>query len=298
MLHFGVSGYPLAFFASPYRKDRLKIFPWLNELGIDALELQMTYGPRTTPENCRLLRAQAEKHGIVLSVHASYFIVLSSADEEKIVRSMAMLWKTYELAEILGARKIVLHPGPLYKEDPAKVLVRTRKNVERFLKEHKKRKSVLCLETAGKVGQLGGLEEILTLCEGLEGVEPCIDFGHLHARSCGGYKSEKEIREVFKKLKKFGALPGGAHFHYTPIHYGPRGELVHRKLTDTREDGSLYCPRPEVVAKLLKEYKVSGTVISECHDSQEEGARVLQEFYRQTSASASVPKAPKRGRKL
>lgn len=278
MLHFGVAGYPPAFFESPYKKDRLQIFAWLKGLGLDALELQMTYGPRTTPENCRLLRAQAEKYGITLSVHASYFIVLSSADEVKLARSMETMWKTYELAEILGAKKIVLHPGPLYKEDPAKVLARTRRNTERFLKRYKKRKATLYMETAGKMGQLGGLEEILSLCKGLEGVAPCIDFGHLHARSCGGYKTAKEIQEVFVVLKKAGYLPGGAHFHYTPIHYGPRGELVHRKLADKREDGTPYGPRPEMVAKLLKEYKVSGTVISECHDSQEEGAMVLKKF--------------------
>ncbi len=37
----------------------------------------------------------------------------------------------------------------------------------------------------GKINQLGTLDEVLALCEVDKRITPCIDFGHLYARSCG-----------------------------------------------------------------------------------------------------------------
>ena len=37
----------------------------------------------------------------------------------------------------------------------------------------------------GKVNQLGTLDEVLALCEVDKRITPCIDFGHLYARSLG-----------------------------------------------------------------------------------------------------------------
>src|SRR5262245_536627 len=114
MMKFGVAGYPPAFQKSKYRKDRLDIVRWLSDLGLHAFELQMTYGPRMSGENCARLRGLAKGSDITLSVHASYFIVFTSDDPEKIARSMDTLKRTYEAADQLGASTVVLHPGPLY----------------------------------------------------------------------------------------------------------------------------------------------------------------------------------------
>ena len=44
---------------------------------------------------------------------------------------------------------------------------------------------LLCPETMGKINQLGDLEEVLAICAPSEGLLPCVDFGHLYARSLG-----------------------------------------------------------------------------------------------------------------
>ncbi len=124
MVRFGVAGYPPAFSRTPYRRDRLKILNWLSTLGLNALELQMTYGPRTKVDVCREYRKVAEDLGISISVHASYFIVFTSSDPAKLERSRDTLKRTYELCEALGADVVVLHPGPLYGEESSVVLRR------------------------------------------------------------------------------------------------------------------------------------------------------------------------------
>src|SRR5262245_58428102 len=111
---FGVAGFPLAFSSSPLRKERTNIFRWLSELGLDALELQMTYGPRMSHSTCLEYNQLADDFGIKLTVHASYFIVLTSSDKEKIQNSSETLKRTYELADLLSADVVVLHPGPIY----------------------------------------------------------------------------------------------------------------------------------------------------------------------------------------
>ncbi|WP_321340693.1 TIM barrel protein [uncultured Cohaesibacter sp.] len=296
MIKFGVAGFPLAFTNGTNGKDRSKIFAWLQELRLDALELQMTYGPRTKPEKCKLYKQLADDHGIRLSVHAAYYIVLTSDDSEKVQRSFETLKKTYELADILGAKEIVLHPGPLYGEDAIDVHDRFADNAQEFMNQIGTSEIGLFIETAGKLGQLGSVDEILSLSSQIDGVHPCVDFGHVHARTLGSLETPRSIESLVGKIHKFlSAQPDKRiHFHYTPIHFGPKGEIKHRAVADRYPEpqqsdmfggtrigeysvDGLYHPRPEPVASALASLDTQFTIISETHNSQEIGAQHLKD---------------------
>jgi len=242
----------------------------------------------------------AEDLGISLSVHGSYFIVFTSDDPQKLKNSQDTLKRTYELCNLLGSTVVVLHPGPLYSADAEEVLDRFLNNLSHSLDEIGKTDIGLFVETAGKLGQLGSLEEILRICKALPlRVFPCIDFGHIHARTLGSLESETEIDALFQKLSTHYWKDDSQriHFHYTPIHYGPRGEISHKAIGDTyqpvaqmslindlppdplRSRDDLFHPRFEPVAKRLRQYGFSGTVISETNDSQEEGALALKRAF-------------------
>lgn len=298
MVKFGVAGYPPAFTKSTVGKKRAAIFDWLVGLGLDALELQMTYGPRTSADTCKQFRLLAQETGISLSVHGSYFIVLTSPDPEKIERSIDTLARTYDLTSQLGANAVVLHPGPLYGGSASDALSRFVDNCGLFLERIGNTDVGLFVETAGKTGQLGSLDEILTISAVLPGVHPCVDFGHVHARTLGTLEEHGEIALLVQELQKFYSQYSEkrVHFHYTPIDFGPKGEKQHKALSDQypeplqrglfdasrpgegSRDG-LYHPRPEPVALALRSLKMSYTVISETHNSQEEGARELKRLY-------------------
>lgn len=295
MPRFGVAGYPPAFGLSPFGKDRMKICHWLQSLDLGALELQMTYGPRTSMENCREYRRVAEDCGIKLSVHASYFIVFTSQEPDKLANSKDTLKRTFELCDILGADVAVVHPGPLYgNKDSAPILERFIDNLGQAMTEIGNTNIGLFVETAGKVGQLGSVDDVLTISDQLPGVYPCVDFGHVHARTLGSLGSEDAINALFQKLASHNCFEPDRriHFHYTPIHYGPRGEISHKAINDRQESASqvqeelfaqaaisasdLYYPRFEPVAKGLRDWNVECTIISETNDSQEEGALALK----------------------
>jgi deoxyribonuclease IV len=296
MFKFGVAGYPLAFSESKYKKNRLKIFNWLRDLNLDAFEAQMTYGPKTSIENCQKIRELSHEFNIKVSIHAAYYIVLTSSDKEKIRRSIETLKKTFELADLMGADVIVLHPGPYYQRDPKMIFNILAENLLTFFKEIGNSEIGLFLETAGKKGQLGSVEEILALTKNINGCFPCFDFGHIHARTCGGLGTDKDIDELFLNLKSNGVFDSNSrvHFHYTPIHYGPQGEITHKAIGDTYPENlqqtldlfketksdNFYHPRYNKIVEHLSFFKVPFTIISETHNSQEVGAMAMKAHYK------------------
>mgnify|MGYP003294829519 CR=1 FL=1 len=108
---FGVAGFPPAFFESKFKKKRENIFEWLNELDLDWVELQNTYGVKMKDEQAFLYRKLAEEYGIGISLHAPYFITLASDDDKVVERSKERVLQCFELASKIGAKRIIFHPG-------------------------------------------------------------------------------------------------------------------------------------------------------------------------------------------
>ena len=52
----------------------------------------------------------------------------------------------------------------------------------------------------GKIGQLGTLEEVLALCGVDRRITPCIDFGHLNARTLGGIRSKADYAAILDRI--------------------------------------------------------------------------------------------------
>jgi deoxyribonuclease-4 len=81
------------------------------------------------------------------------------------------------------------------------------------------------------------------------------------------------------------------HLHYTPIHYGPQGEIVHKAINDIYPTNDqldffdytsfkrYYHPRYEPIIRSLKKVNANCIVISETHNSQEEGALAMKNYY-------------------
>lgn len=304
MLRIGVGGYPIAFGKSVFRKDRLHLFEWLRSLGLDAFEAMMTYGPRTPIPKCLAMKDLAIKFDIKLSVHAAYYIVPTSSDRDKAHRSIEMLKRTFELADLMGADAVILHPGSLYGRESGEVAQTLMDNLAAFFQQVGKSSVGLFLETAGKRAQFGSVEEILSVTNEVDGAFPCIDFGHVHARTGGGLASRRAIDGVFSTLRKSGAFDEGArvHFHYTPIHYGAKGEIQHRKIDDAysrdeaavstsgEEAGALFGPRYDHIIECLVREKAVATMISETHNSQEQGAMAMRDCYRHLLGLPPIPR--------
>ena len=89
------------------------------------------------------------------------------------------------------------------------------------------------------MNQLGTLDEVLALCGVDERITPCIDFGHLYARSLGTQFAEGTAAADYAAL--LDTLQAGLgmngqkqfHAHFSRIAYTKGGEKCHLTFADT-----------------------------------------------------------------
>ena len=129
--------------------------------------------------------------------------------------------------------------------------------------------------------QLGTLDEVLALCGVDERITPCIDFGHLYARSlgdsvCRGHCSRRLRRPAGHAAGRAGATNGPKQFHahFSRIAYTKGGEKCHLTFADTE-----YGPPHEPLLALLKERGLTPTIICESAGTQAEDAAELAKTY-------------------
>ena len=191
-------------------------------LKLDCMEIEFTYGVRMSMDDARAVGALAKEKGIVLSVHAPYYINLASDEKEKIVTSKKRILDSCERAAALGARNVVFHAGFYQKKTAAQTYRLIKKAIVEIQEKISKNKwkVKLCPEITGKPSQFGSVEELLKLMKET-GCGICVDFAHLYARQQG------EI-DYTQSLKK---LPKSFHAHFSGIAYGEKGERKHLKTT-------------------------------------------------------------------
>jgi deoxyribonuclease-4 len=246
---------------------------YLAEQGLMAYELGWVRSIRVSEETCAKINAAAKEAGVNLSVHAPYYINLN-ADDEEWPRSRKRLMDAAQYGELAGATDIVFHPGSYFGGPPEKALEVALPRLQGCVEELRFSGIMVTLrpETMGKEAMLGSLEDTLILSQEIEGVEPCLDFAHLHARpGDGSINSYAEWREL---LIKYGETLGtdclsSLHCHLSGIEYGPKGERNHLMLTDSDFDlegllqaladldcqGRILCESPQdmdVDAQLIK----------------------------------------------
>ncbi len=83
----------------------------------------------------------------------------------------------------------------------------------------------LCPETMGKINQLGDLDEVLELCTLDERLIPCIDFGHLYARSLGADDGPEVFERMLDRVESVLGQSRASvfHSHFSHIQFTPGG---------------------------------------------------------------------------
>jgi len=136
----------------------------------------------------------------------------------------------------------------------------------------------LCPETMGKINQLGDLGEVLELCQLDERLIPCVDFGHLYARTLGELEGHDACVRMLDQMEQ--ALGRSRvktfHSHFSQIEFTPKGgEKCHRTFADNEGFG----PDP---APLMAEIARRGwgpTFICESAGTQTDDALTMKGLY-------------------
>src|SRR5690554_3987050 len=278
MIRFGPAGNSQAFYDAGY-KSSLDVPEFLAQKGLNAYEYQCGRGVRVKQEFCNKLGEAARGRDIALSLHAPYFINLATPDPKVMESSLNHIRKSLVAARDMGATRIVVHPGSAGKGNRRDALARAEKLLGQVVEELTPDYPgiYLCIETMGKINQLGTLEEVIQLCTLEECLIPTIDFGHLHARGIGAVNSRDDFEEILDRIDAgLGAqVVEKLHVHFSPIEYGKGGEIRHRTMEETE-----YGPHFESLAEIIARDNLAPVIISESAGTQTEDALAMQELYR------------------
>lgn len=244
------------------------------ELGLGCMEVEFVYGANMSQAMARKVGETARNLDVKLSAHGPYYINLNAHEEEKLVASRKRLMQTVRIASTIGARGVIFHPAFYLKDPPDEVYERVKKELEDIVSAMRSEdiKVALRTETTGKRTQFGNLDEVLRLSAEIDGVAPCIDFAHLHAREgkCNTYDEFKAILKQIDDKLGINAL-NDMHIHLSGIKYSAKGELSHLNL---KESDINYVE----LFKAWKEFEIKGLVICES-PSLEADALIMQEAY-------------------
>ncbi len=269
--HFGTVGSPRSTPAKP--GGSVGAILHLADQGLMAFELGWVRSVRVSEETCLKINQTAKEAGVHISVHAPYYINLN-ADHEEWPRSRERLMDASRFGYLAGATDIVFHPGSYFGGTPEQALEVAMPRLRGCIEELRFSGITIKLrpETMGKGAMLGSLEDTLVLSKEIDGVEPCLDFAHLHARPADGsinsYAEWCDLLTRYREDLGDDALQH-LHCHLSGIEYGPKGERNHlmlaesdfnledllRALSDLNCHGRILCESPEdmdVDAQLIK----------------------------------------------
>ncbi len=82
MILFGPSGNSEQFYEEGF-KHTYEAMAWVAGMGLNAYEYSFGRGVRIGEQTAAIVKEEAQKNGIAMSVHAPYFINLATDDEEK-----------------------------------------------------------------------------------------------------------------------------------------------------------------------------------------------------------------------
>ena len=269
-LLFGTAGIP----RSAKGNNSISGIERLRELDLDCMELEFVQGVRMGEKGAGNVLEAAEKRNIALSVHAPYYINLNSPEEEKLKASLERIYQAARIGSLCGAESIVLHAAFYQKSSKQDTYKRVSKALKELTGQFRDEgiPAVLRPETMGKRTQFGTLEEVLALSTEIEGVMPCLDFSHMHARE-GKENSYSEFMAILSKVEETLGKEGlsNMHMHISGIKYDKNGEKKHLTL---KESDFNY---PELL-RAIKEFEIGGLVICES-PSLEEDALLLRRIY-------------------
>ena len=271
-LLFGTAGVP----KSSGGTSSLAGIQRIKELGLDCMEVEFVKGVKMGADTAETVGARAKELGVRLSVHAPYYVNLNADDEGKRLASMERLVASARIAVKCGAESVVFHSGYYGRDDEETTFASIKRSVQEVLSALRAERGrvVLRPETMGKKRQFGSLEEILRLCREVDGLAPCVDFSHIHAREGSGKaNSYREFDRILRKIgKKLGrSALENMHIHVSGVEYGHRGELKHLNLDESDF-------RYDEWVQALKDHEVGGMVICES-PIQERDAVILKNLY-------------------
>ena len=275
MALFGPAGLGDSFKAMGYKKS-IQVADYLSRFGLTAFEYQAGRGVKIGTDAASQLGAVLADKNIQVSIHAPYFISMSSVEEEKRLNSVNYILQSAQALNAMGGRRIIFHSGScgkITRQEALNKAMDTMGLMVQAMDDNGFGHMTLCPETMGKVNQLGSLDEVLALCSVDKRILPCIDFGHLNARDGGVIKGKDDYLRIIDRMAESLKDDRFMHFHshFSKIEYTTGGEKRHLTFRDT-----VWGPEYEPLMDVVYENNLSPVFICESAGTQTEDAQAMK----------------------
>ena len=219
-------------------------------LGLDAMEVQTvrTIQPQHFDQYWQA-GILSWKSDFEMNMHGPYYAELLGSKRER-NRTLSKMETSLQAGKIINARHLTFHVGPYGEYDPgpeaneqvanvmAGVVDRVREvwgdeeeeeDYSAFPWVHEAEPSLVGIETSGRQELWGTVEEVLDVCNHVEGTVPVLNMGHIHARGHGRLRTSEDYAELFDQAREtYGGSTFYCHFagvehrmgnalHYTQI---------------------------------------------------------------------------------
>ena len=222
----------------------------ITTLGLDAMEIQTvrTVQPKNFDQYWQA-GIQSWKSDLEMNLHGPYYAELLGSRRER-NRTLTKMEASMQAGKIVNARHLVYHvgpygeyePGPEANEQVANIFAGVVDRVEQIWGDeseeedyaafpwvHDAKPSLVGIETSGRQDLWGTVEEVIDVCNHVEGTVPVLNIAHIHARGHGRMRTSEDYSELFEQVrKKYGGKKFYCHFagiehrmgnalHYTQI---------------------------------------------------------------------------------
>jgi len=219
-------------------------------LGLDAMEVQTvrTIQPQHFDQYWQA-GILSWKSDFEMNMHGPYYAELLGNKRER-NRTLSKMETSLQAGKIINARHLTFHVGPYGEYDPGTEANEQVANVMSGIVErvrevwgvegeeedyaafpwvHESEPSLVGIETSGRQELWGTVEEVLEVCNHVEGTVPVLNMGHIHARGHGRLRTSEDYAELFDQAREtYGGSTFYCHFagvehrmgnalHYTQI---------------------------------------------------------------------------------
>ena len=222
----------------------------ITSLGLDAMEIQTvrTVQPKHFDQywQAGILSWDSD---LEMNLHGPYYAELLGSKRER-NRTLTKMEASMQAGKIVNARHLVYHVGPYGEYEPGTEANEQVANIfsgvvdrvhqiwgdkseeedyAAFPWVHKSKPSLVGIETSGRQELWGTVEEVIEVCNHVDGTVPVLNMAHIHARGHGRMRTSEDYSELFEQVRKdYGGKKFYCHFagiehrmgnalHYTQI---------------------------------------------------------------------------------
>ena len=253
---------------------------YINSLSLNGYEYLCNEGVHISDDGCAILKENAEKYNIALSVRAYDFLNLSSEDEKIRKKGVKILCDTVKKASLMGAKRVVFPLDNCAIRSRKSVYEHTLKSIDEVflnLKENNTDDVFLCPETMGLIHDLGEVNEVISICKNNDMLLPCFNAGNIYARSLGKDYSFEYYKNLIEKTeKKLGSYRSkNLHFYYSKVEYTHHGYKKDLNFCDCDDENQSFFG----LLKAVKYKGITPFIVCKSPDFSDKDCMMMKNHY-------------------